>query len=119
MRRFFGMAAAFVTIVAFAPTAKAQVYMPGDPVGFGRNGISNGLGYGVNSPRGAGYYPGLYNPTDNQGPSFYFDPVWNGLHAAPLPQAAQNGWKWSPPWSSSYRQGAPRKKLFARLHKDD
>ncbi len=115
MRRILGTVAVAVGLWAAGGSgARAQYLMPGDAAGFGRYGISNGKGYSVNTPRGVGYYTGLYYPTDNQGPSAYYDPIWSSLNGRPkFPN--NRDWSFSPPWSANYRQGQARPRLMARF----
>ncbi len=91
-----------------AVTAQAQDVTGADPVGFGRAGVSNGMGYGVKTDRGVGYYTGLYRSFDNTTESVYYSPIFSSLNGTPLPQAEAAGWGFSPPWSERYRQVAAK-----------
>ena len=109
MRRIGGLILGCGLMVAGATSARAQDVTFADPAGFGRAGVSNGFGYNVRTNRGVGYYTGLYRPFDNTTESVYYSPVFSSLAGAPLPQAAANGWGFSPPWSAAYHQNEDRK----------
>lgn len=101
-----------------ATTTRAQDVTAADPVGFGRAGVSNSLGYGVTTDFGRGYYTGLYRSFDNTTESVYYSPIFSSLNGTPSPKAEANGWGFSPPWAASYRQGGAKKsKGLGLLHR--
>ncbi len=117
MRRRYGLLLGCGLALFGLDAASAQDVTAGDPVGFGPKGISNTLGYRMRRGGRAGFLPSLYMPIDRaDGPEVYYNPAFDGLNGTPRPDAKLRGWGFSPPWSSSYRQGASHKHagLFGR-----
>ena len=111
MRRLSGFVLVCGLSLGGASAARAQDITALDPVGFGKIGVSNGMGYSVNTDRGKGYYTGLYRSFDNTTESVYYSPIFSSLNGTPLPKAAANGWGISPPWSAAYRGQEPAHKI--------
>lgn len=118
MRRIFGMALACGVVFCGASASRAQDVTGGDPVGFGKKGISNAFGYGVKGLGKRGMMPDLYMPVDRaDGPSVYFNEAFSPLNGAPLPSVSPRGWRIAPSWGSSPREtrlGLFRGRLAAR-----